>query len=127
MNIAVDFDGTIVDHRYPDIGGEAPGAIRWLKAFKEAGAKVFLWTMRSDYELEAAVKFCELRGLTFDCVNVNPGQKDWTQSPKLYAKIYIDDAAFGCPVRDYPREGSRPIVDWDIVGPGVMKLIQEGK
>ena len=46
--IAVDFDGTIVDHVFPEIGAAVPGAFKWLKRFKEAGATLILWTMRSD-------------------------------------------------------------------------------
>ena len=48
MFIAIDFDGTIVDHRFPEIGKPVPGAFEWMKKFKEAGAKLILWTMRSD-------------------------------------------------------------------------------
>lgn len=128
--IAVDFDGTLVDHRFPDIGGEAPGAFAALKQFQEAGAKLILWTMRSDFEgtdhlatrgyLTEAIEFCRARGIEFWGVNCNPDQKSWTQSPKVYAHIYIDDAAHGIPLRDYPRMGSRPVVDWTVVGPAVL-------
>ena len=31
MTIAVDFDGTIVEHRYPEIGPEIPFATETLK------------------------------------------------------------------------------------------------
>ncbi len=48
LYIAVDFDGTIVDHQFPEIGKAVPGAFDWLKRFKEAGATLILWTMRSD-------------------------------------------------------------------------------
>lgn len=129
MIICVDFDGTIVDHRYPDIGNPVPDAFYWIKEFQLAGAKVILYTMRSDGRkedgdtLKAAVDFCEKLGVTFWGVNNNPEQKAWTDSPKVYANLYIDDAAFGCPLRENPRMGSRPYVDWSIVGPEVMKMI----
>jgi hypothetical protein len=49
-------------------------------------------------------------------VNRNPDQQEWTQSPKLYAHIYIDDAGLGTPLRvKGPRE--RPFVDWSVAGP----------
>lgn len=133
--IAIDFDGTLVDHRFPDIGDEIPGAFDWLKKFQAAGAKLMLWTMRSDGRtgegkengpvLAEAVEFCRERGVEFWGINENPEQKSWTTSLKQYAHLYIDDAAFGCPLRDFPRSGSRQIVDWSIVGPAVMEFIEK--
>ena len=129
MKIAVDFDGTIVDHRYPEIGDEVPGATHWIREFQKAGAKVMLWTMRSDGGkdgpvLSHAVNWCFERGVVFDKVNHDSGQESWTKSPKLYANLYIDDAAFGCPLRENPRCGGRPYVDWSVVGPAVLQLLQ---
>jgi len=46
MIIAIDFDGTIVDHRYPDVGEPCPGSFEWMRKFQAAGAKLILWTMR---------------------------------------------------------------------------------
>lgn len=128
MIIAIDFDGTLVDHRFPDIGDEVAGAFEWLKRFQEAGAKLILWTMRSDSQecgpvLTQAVEFCRSRGVEFWSVNGNPQQSSWTQSPKCYAHIYVDDAAFGCPLREFPRSGSRPVVDWELVGPPVLAML----
>jgi len=126
MFIAVDFDGTIVSHEFPGIGAPVPGAFMWLRVFKSIGAKLILWTMRSDGQqyglvLSQAVDFCRANGVKFDFVNQNP--QDWTTSPKAYANIYIDDAAFGCPLRENPKMGGRPYVDWDIVGPEVLSRI----
>lgn len=127
INIAIDFDGTIADHRYPDIGDEVPGAFDWMKQFVEAGANLILWTIRCDSEGEGpvltdAVEFCRSRGVEFYGVNENPRQ-EWSKSPKAYAHVYIDDAAFGCPLLENPRLGGRPFVDWERVGPAVMKMI----
>lgn len=137
--IAIDFDGTICDHRFPDIGAPVPGAFEWMKRFQEAGALLMLWTMRSDMlapeqrspeghsadrnHLTEAVEFCRANGVEFWGINENPQQRSWTGSPKQYAHIYIDDAAFGCPLREMPRVGSRPAVDWSIVGPAVLALL----
>lgn len=128
MIIAIDFDGTLVDHRFPDIGDEVPGAFDWLKRFQEAGARLILWTMRSDGRehgdvLSSAVEFCRARGIEFWAVNGNPQQSSWTQSPKCYAHAYIDDAAIGCPLRELPRSGAKPAVDWDKIGPIVLAMI----
>lgn len=121
--IAIDFDGTIVEHRYPDIGAEVPGAIKWMKAWQEAGAHLILWTMRSGEELQQAVDWCKAHGVEFWAVNEGPGDRSWTNSPKVYAKRYIDDAAFGCPVV-VPMSG-RPYADWSIIGPLVLSEINE--
>lgn len=99
MIIAVDFDGTVVDHRYPDVGGDVPGAVDALKALVAVGAKLVLNTMRSDEPLADAVRWFEERGIPLFGVNRNPEQDSWTKSPKVYAHHYVDDAAIGCPLR----------------------------
>jgi hypothetical protein len=128
MNIAIDFDGTIVTHEFPRIGDVNPYAFSWMKKFQEAGARLILWTMRSDGQecgpvLTEAVDHCRANGVEFFGVNSNPEQGSWTTSPKAYAHLYIDDAAFGCPLRENPRAGGRPMVDWELVGPKVLELL----
>lgn len=129
MRIAVDFDGTLVEHEYPDIGKTVPGAFKWLRKWKEAGAQLILWTMRADSEksgpvLADAVAFCRRRGVEFDGVNEGIGDREWTDSPKAYANIYVDDAAFGCPLVESKKMGRRPMVDWSKVGPEVMAKLE---
>jgi hypothetical protein len=135
--IAVDFDGTIVEHEFPAIGAPAPGAFEWLKRWQAAGAKLILWTMRSDGRggvgpengpvLTEAVEFCRRHGVEFHGVNENPLQFTWTQSPKAYAHVYVDDSAFGCPLAPASKPGLRPVVDWSAVGPAVYAKLTEGK
>lgn len=125
MYIAIDFDGTIVEHDFPEIGNPCPGSFEWMKRFKEAGATLILWTMRSDDQdrqsyLTEAVDFCKENGIEFDFVNEHP--QDWTTSPKAYAHAYIDDAAIGCPLRD-SFSTERPMVDWSIAGPMIMSMM----
>ncbi|AHW60966.1 hypothetical protein SAMN05444285_12627 [Draconibacterium orientale] len=93
MIIAVDFDGTIVEHKYPSIGKEIPYAIETLKLFQEKGHKLILWTYRTGTELDKAVEFCGEKGLIFYAVNSNyEGEEyDETISRKIYADLYIDD------------------------------------
>ena len=93
MIIAVDFDGTIVQHKYPKIGKEIPLAIKTLKLLQQKGHKLILWTYRSGKELDEAVKYCEEKGLVFHAVNNDfDGEEfDNTYSRKIYADIYIDD------------------------------------
>ena len=123
MKIAIDFDGTIVEHCFPAIGRAVPKAFYWMRRFQQAGAKLILFTMRSDGQkhgdvLTQAVEFCRRQGIEFYGVNRDPDQDTWTSSPKAYAQRYIDDAAVGCPLA-YPVSG-RPYVDWDKVGPKVF-------
>lgn len=121
MIIAIDCDGTIVEHYYPKLGKEVPGAFKWIKRFQELGAKLILYTMRDKKELTEAIEFCSQFGIKFEYINENPNQKTWTTSPKVYANIYIDDAAFGCPL--IWAENGRPYVNWDIVGPAIEKIL----
>ena len=127
MYICIDFDGTIVDHRFPAVGPPVPGALEWMVKFQKAGAKLILFTMRSDGgknsdALNQAVTYLKENGIHLYGVNKNPTQVLWTSSPKAYGQIYIDDAAFGCPLIQ-PVGFQRPCVDWEIVGPGVMEKL----
>ncbi len=129
--VAVDFDGTIAEHdTFPKIGRAVPGAFEWMKKWQEAGAALILWTMRSDGRvnvgdvLQQAVDFCRENGIVFHGINKLPGQETWTKSPKAYAHIYVDDLAFGCPLRDSQDMGARRIVDWEVVGPAILSQIE---
>ena len=122
MYICVDFDGTVVDHRYPDIGRPAPGALETLKAVAAKGAKLILFTMRSGAELDEAVRYLLKNGVVLYGVNRNPDQDSWTSSPKAYGHVYVDDAAFGCPTV-HPAGFARPCVDWSVVGPALEKVL----
>ncbi|MDR2927438.1 MAG: hydrolase [Cytophagaceae bacterium] len=97
MTIAVDFDGTIVEHRYPAIGKEMFFAFETLRALKNDGHRLILWTYRHDKELDEAVAFCLKNGVEFYAVNANyPGEeKEDMQSRKIIADMYIDDRNFG--------------------------------
>ena len=111
MYIAVDFDGTCVTHDYPRIGKDIH-AIPVLKRLVANGHKLILNTMRSGKELDEAVNWFKEHNIELFGVNENPTQKSWTASPKVYAHIYIDDAAFGCPLLTVPELSDRPFVNW---------------
>lgn len=111
---AVDFDGTVVRHEYPEIGADVEGAVEVLKRLRENDVQIILWTMRSGGYLENAVQWFTERGIELWGVNENPEQKEWTNSPKAYAPLYIDDAALGCPLLADAKEG-RPFVNWMFV------------
>ncbi len=109
--IAVDFDGTCVEHNYPAIGMEVGGAVETLRALNKRGHRIILNTMRSGDKLAAAVRWFHDRGIELWDVNRNPEQEGWTSSPKVYADIYIDDSALGCPLM-FIDGTRRPVVKW---------------
>ena len=98
MIIAVDFDGTVVDHEYPAIGKTKLFAFETLKQLQKKGHKLILWTYRSGKELEEAVNFCKENELEFYAVNKNYPEEQFdaeTISRKIYADVYIDDRNIG--------------------------------
>ncbi|HEX7492773.1 MAG TPA: hypothetical protein VF346_01020 [Bacteroidales bacterium] len=97
MKIAVDFDGTIVDHQYPGIGKEKLFAFQTLKELEKLGARLILWTFRTGKELDDAVGYCKDNGIEFYAVNKNYPEEifDETVSRKIDADIYIDDRNIG--------------------------------
>jgi hydroxymethylpyrimidine pyrophosphatase-like HAD family hydrolase len=97
MKIAVDFDGTIVEHKYPAIGEELLFAIETLKELQKQQHQLILWTFRSGKELEEAVEYCRQRGIDFYAVNKNYPEEiyDESISHKINADVYIDDRNLG--------------------------------
>lgn len=97
LKIAVDFDGTIVEHEYPRIGKEKLFAFETLKELQKHGALLILWTFRVGQELDEAVEYCRNRGVEFYAVNKNYPEEvfDDSVSRKINADIYIDDKNIG--------------------------------
>jgi hypothetical protein len=97
IKIAVDFDGTIVEHEYPEIGKEKLFAFQTLKELEKLGAYLILWTFRTGTELDEAVEFCRKNGIEFYAVNKNYPEEifDESVSRKINADIYIDDKNIG--------------------------------
>lgn len=110
---AIDFDGTCVTHEYPKIG-RSIGAEPVLKRLVSHGDKLILWTMRSGPQLQEAVDWFAERDIPLFGIQGNPEQDTWSESPKAYANIYIDDAALGCPLKLGDGD-ERPFVDWKAV------------
>lgn len=111
MYIAVDFDGTCVTHDYPNVGKDI-GAAPVLYALYRNGHHIILNTMRDGKELEDAEFWFAENGINLFGSNHNPTQDRWTTSPKVYAHLYIDDAAMGCFLCYNPELSDRPYVDW---------------
>ena len=99
MIIAVDFDGTIVEHRYPQIGKEIPFAIATLKKLQKEHHLLILWSVREGKLLKEAVEYCRNRGLEFYAVNSNLPEEEQEstsiRSRKVNADLYIDDRNVG--------------------------------
>lgn len=99
MIIAVDFDGTIVEHKYPSIGKEIPFAIETLKKLQAERHKLILWSVREGRLLDEAVEFCRERGLEFYAVNRDYPEEEKEHnrhfSRKLKADLFIDDRNLG--------------------------------
>ena len=95
MIVAVDFDGTLVEHVYPGIGAPKIPVIERCKALKRFGHKLILWTCRDGEALEQAVAAMKLHGLEFDAINENIPDENWPfpTSKKVYADYYVDDKA----------------------------------
>lgn len=97
LRIAIDFDGTLVENEYPDIGKPKLFAFETLKALQEKGFRLILWTVRSGKELDDAVAFCRRNGIEFYAVNRNYPEEEWDGSitRKIEADIFIDDRNLG--------------------------------
>lgn len=141
MYIGIDFDGTCVTHEFPAIGKKI-GAGPVLKELVDQGHKLILFTMRSDKKevlgenfeiiskketyLTDAVNWFKRNGIELYGIQTNPTQHTWTESPKAYCHLYIDDAALGCPLvypfGELPVNHHRPYVDWVKVREMLVKM-----
>ena len=98
MTIAVDFDGTIVTHEYPNIGKPIPFAIETLKKLQqEDHHQIILWSCREGDLLKEAVDYCAAKGLGFYAVNSNFPEEtaEIVRARKLEADLFIDDRNLG--------------------------------
>lgn len=94
--IAVDFDGTLCENRWPEIGEPYPGILAFCIAMRALGAKLILYTCRTGKELHAAVEWCRKHHLEFDAVNENLPETIAAfggDTRKIVADQYIDDKA----------------------------------
>lgn len=129
MIIAVDFDGTIVRHRYPKIGEELPFATTTLKMLQRDGHRLILWTVREGELLEEAVDWCRSHGLEFYAINRDFPEEDSTgkgYSRKLKADLFIDDRSFGGlpdwgTIYHRISEGKALEADWELMTSGELE------
>lgn len=95
--LAIDFDGTIVENRYPAIGKPMLFAFDTLKKLQDKGFILILWTYRNGERLEEAVEFCKENGIEFYAVNRSYPEEEYSESisRKINADIFIDDRNIG--------------------------------
>lgn len=94
LTIAVDFDGTLVENRYPKIGKPILFAFETLKKLQQEGHQIILWTYRSGIRLEEAVEYCKSKGINFYAVNKSYPEEEYEEkvmSRKILADVFIDD------------------------------------
>ena len=113
MRFAIDFDGTCVEHKFPQVGEDVPGAGEVLKELVAKGHRLILYTMRSDKFLKQAVEWFKMRGIPLYGIQYDPQQALWTSTNKCDADCVIDDRNLGIPLI-HPVTG-RPYVDWPAV------------
>lgn len=94
MVFAIDFDGTLCENNYPEIGNPKEKVIDTAKRLKELGHQIILWSCREGILLDEAVKWCEEKGVVFDAVNES--LPEWveafgTSPKKVGAYYYVDD------------------------------------
>lgn len=93
MKIAVDFDGTLVEDKYPRIGKDMPFAFEALRMFMQRGYFLILWTSRTGESLDEAVEYCRKKGIEFYAVNKNYKEEVPQDGfpRKIIADYFIDD------------------------------------
>ena len=110
--IVIDCDGTVMTHDYPKIGKDI-GAVPVLKELVDNKHQLILFTMRSGKKLDNAVNWFKENEIPLFGIQTNPSQHEWTDSPKAYGNLIIDDAAAFAPLRLDLSYSNRPFIDWD--------------
>ena len=90
MIIAIDFDGTVVEHKYPEIGEERPFATETLKMLIKDHHKLILWSVREGKLLQDAVDWCRERGVEFYAVNKDFPEEKVEYNDHFSRKIKAD-------------------------------------
>lgn len=122
--IAIDFDNTLVNDLYPEIGLTL-NAESVLQELVENGHKLILWTLRSGKYLEDSVNWCKKKGIELYGVNENPDFEHDGNSRKIFFDLVIDDKSPGIPVAafyDAPRSRIQRVVDWNLIREELKKL-----
>ncbi len=96
MIIAIDFDGTIVDHIFPDIGDIKPNAKEVINRLFDEDHYIIIWTCRYEpNDVRAMMEYLAVQGIKYHALNQNCPNLDFSPRPKIYADVYIDDRNLG--------------------------------
>ncbi len=123
MLIYLDFDGTVVEHAYPVLGSDNPGATDVIRALQDAGHEIVLNTMRADFNdgtLEDALSYlnAEENGLLeiihYELKKITPAAYPVTK-PDFNKFLFLDDTSKGTPLRPNLFLPQGLMVDWRIV------------
>jgi hydroxymethylpyrimidine pyrophosphatase-like HAD family hydrolase len=90
-SVAFDFDGTLCENKFPEIGEPKKDIIKLLEIFHENDWDIIIWTCRSNEYQEAMKKWLDAKEIPYDFINENPNTYFKNESRKIYADIYIDD------------------------------------
>lgn len=104
MIIAIDFDGTIIEDRFPDIGEMKQGAGEAINALYAEGFTIIIWSCRNGINKARAIEWLVRAGIKFHYFNQSCAdnvKKYGSDTRKVYADLYIDD------------KGVNPLPGWD--------------
>ena len=125
--LAIDFDGTLVLAKYPEIGLDL-GGLFWLSQLHAMGCELVLWTCRTGQYLEDALLWLGKNGYSDVLAGVNSKAPSctWMEDDprKIYADIYIGDRALGAPMKRYADDRFPPHFDWDNAGPMLLGMVE---
>lgn len=91
--IAVDFDGTIVESKFPKIGRLKKEIADRVRQEKAKGNVIIIWTCRGGEKLNEALQFLTDNNIPYDYVNENPLNPYGDTTRKIFADEYWDDKA----------------------------------
>jgi len=120
MKIYLDFDGTVVEHYFPEIGAENPNAIQVIARLQSAGHDIVLNTYRADIDqkhVQEALGYIR----SFEEIQqpiekylpekLEPRSFD-LEVAKECNQLYLDDIAEGIPMRRNIVLEFGMMVDW---------------
>jgi predicted mannosyl-3-phosphoglycerate phosphatase (HAD superfamily) len=120
MLIYLDFDGTVVEHAYPEIGADNPNALKVIRRLQDAGHSIILNTYRADLNdgsLQEALNYLHHPGRNLLLISehtplkINPPNWNWDQAVKDNT-LFIDDVSSGTPMIQNVQLPFGQQVDW---------------
>ena len=92
FTLCVDLDGTLAEQMKPFdpdvVGPPRADAVRWMEAFRDAGARLVVWTVRGNAAL--VKEWLDDHNVPYDYINENPDHPP-DGSRKVLADLYLDD------------------------------------